>query len=87
MAGALRVALATALLVAATPAAAQSVAGKLQVLNKRAMDAYDSLEFETAKKLLLGALRLASRADLRRGPALVQGAGPRATQQEKPAKK
>jgi len=41
------------------PASAQTPAAKLAELNKKAMEEYDSLEFDSAKKMLLEAAKLA----------------------------
>lgn len=50
----------------------QAAAARVKLLNEQALEQYDSLEFEAAKKLLEQALTVASQASLTSGAALVQ---------------
>jgi hypothetical protein len=64
-----------ALLLAPAPAGAQVAAAaeaRLKLLNKKAMDEYDSLEFEAAKAALLEALGVAKAANISGGATLTQ---------------
>jgi hypothetical protein len=50
----------------------QAALARIKILNKKAMDEYDGLEFEAAKKILLEAIGVAESASVGKGPELVQ---------------
>jgi len=49
----------------------QAALARMKLLNKKAMDEYDGLEFESAKTILLEALSVAKGAGVAKGPTLV----------------
>ncbi len=50
----------------------QAALARITILNKKAMDEYDGLEFEAAKKILVEAIGVAEGASIRKGKELVQ---------------